>query len=193
MGSPHAGRVSIDGRLGDNARVLQTIPISADGDWPFYAPLYTGSRGSVLGWFKFLLPPGVTNQLTSWIRPSLSTGARYRSGFSNELSVIGSPYVVPAGTRVINCTNALLILRGADYGAGVTNQVILTAKNKVLNLGPENLTMSIVVTNGTFSGSVIRIERTNTFRGAFLQEQDIGLGYILGSNYVGEVRFEPAP
>ena len=187
-----AGRVSIDGRMGDNVRIQQTTFISKDGDWPFYAPMYTGNRGSVLGWMKFLLPRGLTNQLTSWIRPSLPT-AYYPHGFSNELSAVGSPYVVPAGRRVIDCTNALLILSGADFANPITNQMVLTANNAVQNLGPANVAMKIVVTNGTFSGTISRPVRTNAFLGVFLQQQNIGLGYFIGSNYIGEVRFEPAP
>ena len=188
-----SGRVSLDGRMGDNARIQQTIPISKDGNWPFYVPLYAGSRGSVLGWLKFLSPPGLDNQLTSWIRPSLTGVAYYRNGFSNELAAIGSPYAVPAGTRVINCTNALLIFKGADFANPVTNHMVLNANNILQNLGPENVSMKIVLTNGTFSGSIIRPARTNTFLGIFLQQQNIGLGYFLGSNYIGEVRFVPAP
>lgn len=188
-----AGRVSLDGRMGDNARVTQSaIFISKDGDWPLYVPLYTGSRGSVLGWLKFLSPPGLTNELTSWIRPSLSS-AYYRNGFSNELSAIGSFYSVPVGTRVINCTNALLVFNGADFATPITNQMVLNANNTLQNLGPENVAMKIVVTNGTFSGSLMRPARTNTFSGVFLQQQNIGLGYFIGSNYIGEVRFEPGP
>jgi hypothetical protein len=188
-----AGRVSVDGRLGDNARIRQTIPISGNGDWPFYVPLYKGSKGSVLGWMKFLSPPGFTNQLTSWIRPPMTTGAYYRNGFSNELSAVGSAYVTSPGVRVIDCTNALLILSGADFAAPITNQMTLTANNRVLNGGPYNVSMTIVRTNGTFSGSIALPTRTNTFRGAFLQQHNIGLGYFLGSNYIGEVRFEPGP
>jgi hypothetical protein len=188
-----SGRVSLDGRMGDNARILQTIPFSKDGDWPFYTPLYTGSKGSVLGWLKFLSPPGLTNHLTSWIRPTLSTGAYYRSGFSNEFATIGSAYTVPKGRRIIDCTNALLIVNSPDFGVPITNQLVLTRSNTVQNLGPENVKMKIVLTNGTFSGSLIRPTRTNTFLGVFLQQQNIGLGYVLGSNYIGEVRFEPGP
>ncbi|HKP36126.1 MAG TPA: S8 family serine peptidase [Pyrinomonadaceae bacterium] len=188
-----AGRVSVDGRMGDNTRIQQLIPISKNGDWPLYAPLYAANGGSVLSWLKFLSPPGLTNQLTSWIRRAMPTASYYRSGFSNELSAIGSPYSVPAGTRVINCTNALLIFNGADFATPITNNIVLNANNTVQNLGPQNVSMSIVVTNGTFSGSLMRPARTNTFRGVFLQEQNIGLGYFLGSNYIGEVRFEPGP
>src|SRR5688572_21559861 len=116
------------GRLNDNARVLQTIPISKNGDWPFYVTLYSGSKGSVLGWLKFLSPPGLTNQLTSWIRPFNTAAVYYRSGFSNELSALGSTYVAPTPTnRVIDCTNALLTLSGADFADPIMNQMVLTA------------------------------------------------------------------
>jgi len=186
-----SGRVSIDGRLGDNTRVLQTVAVSKNGDWPFYVPLYTGSKGSVLGWLKFLSPPGLTNQLTSWIRPFNSAATYYRSGFSNELSALGSPYMVPTTNRVIDCTNALLTLSGADFADPIANQMVLTASNTVVSGGPYNVSMSVVRTNGTFTGRLILPKRTNTFQGVFLQEQNIGLGYFIGSNYIGEVRFEP--
>jgi hypothetical protein len=185
--------VSIDGRLADKAQVRQTIPVSKNGDWPFYVPLYAGSKGSVLGWLKFLSPPGFTNQLTSWIRPFSATAAYYRNGFSNELSALGSPYVVPTNNRIIDCTNALLILNGADFVNPMTNQMTLTASDTVLNGGPYNVSMKVVGTNGTFSGSLILPRWTNTFQGVFLQQQNIGLGYFIGSNYIGEVRFEPEP
>jgi len=154
-------------------------------------PLYTGSKGSVLGWLKFLSPPGLTNQLTSWIRPFNSAATYYRSGFSNELSALGSPYMVPTTNRVIDCTNALLTLSGADFADPIANQMVLTASNTVVSGGPYNVSMSVVRTNGTFTGRLILPKRTNTFQGVFLQEQNIGLGYFIGSNYIGEVRFEP--
>jgi subtilisin family serine protease len=185
------GRVSLDGRMGDHARVLQTIFVSKNGDWPFYVPLYA-NRGSTMGWLKFLSPPGFTNQLTSWIRPANPSAPYYPNGFSNELIAVGSPYTIPTTNRVIDCTNALLILSGADFVDPLTNQMTLRANNTVVNVGPHNASMKIVPTNGTFTGSVIVATRTNTFQGVFLQQQNIGLGYFFGSNYVGEVRFEPA-
>jgi hypothetical protein len=187
-----SGRVSVDGRMGDSGRILQAIGVSKNGDWPFYVPLYAGGKGSVLGWLKFLDPPAFTNQLTSWIKPSIAGAAYYAHGFSNELIVIGSPFAVPTSNRIIDCTNALLILSGADFVNPITNQMVLTASNAVLNGGPYNASMKIVRTNGTFSGNLILAKRTNAFQGIFLQQQNIGLGYFFGSNYVGEVRFEPA-
>jgi subtilisin family serine protease len=187
------GQVSIDGKSGDGNRVLQTIGVSKNGDWPFYMPLYSGtSKGSTLGWLKFLSPPGLTNQLTSWIRPYNGAAIYYRNGFSNEISALGSTYSVPTTNRVIDCTNALLTLSGADFLEPLTNQMVLTASNTVLNGGPHNISMSIVRTNGTFTGRLVLPKRTNTFQGIFLREQNIGLGYFIGSNYIGEVRFEPA-
>ena len=185
-----AGRVSVDGRLADKSLIRQTIPISKDGDWPFYVPLYAGSRGSVLGWLKFLSPPGLTNQVMSWIRPSIPSAAYYKNGFSNELTAICSPYHVPTGTRVIDCTNALLTFRGGDFFP-ITDQLVLNANNTVQSLGPWNVKVNIVITNGTFNGTLIGPDGTNTFFGAFLQQYNIGLGYVLGSNYIGQVLFEP--
>lgn len=185
------GRVSIDGRLNDNARIVQTIPVSKNGDWPFYVTLYAGSKGSALGWLKFLSPPGFTNQLLSWIRPSNPAALYYANGFSNELSVVGSPYQISTNNRIIDCTNALLTLSGADFASPLMNGMVLTSSNTVVNGGPHNVSMTIVRTNGTFSGKVIFPMRTNTFQGVFLQQQNVGLGYYVGSNYIGEVRFEP--
>jgi hypothetical protein len=49
--------------------------------------------------------------------------------------------------------------------------------------------MSITRSNGVFSGSVKvpGTTRTNTFKGAFLQDLESGYGFFLGTNQSGSV------
>jgi hypothetical protein len=71
--------------------------------------------------------------------------------------------------------------------------VTLTQSNRVINGSANSLTLSITLTNGVFSGSVKvpGTTRTNTFKGALLQNQNSGTGYFLGTNQSGWVYFGP--
>ncbi|MFM2082163.1 MAG: hypothetical protein RL380_854 [Verrucomicrobiota bacterium] len=82
------GAVMLSGSLSDAAPLTQSTYLSKNGQWPLYAPLYTG-KGALLGWVTFTNQP--TLKLTgdvSWIKTNAS-GLYYSSGFTNPVTLFG--------------------------------------------------------------------------------------------------------
>lgn len=193
-----SGTITLGGSLADGTALSQAVPISKDGQWPLYASLYSG-KGSVWSWVQFDTSQPATNlqgQL-SWVRPPIPNSRYYPAGFTNVVLAEGSRITAPTTRtmRVINVTNGAVVFEGGNLAAAFTNFVELTEANKVT--GPASNRMSFVlnVTNGVFSGKVVTRDRTrtNTFKGAILQDLDTGHGYFLGTNQSGRVTFGPAP
>jgi hypothetical protein len=192
------GYVTLSGILADNFAWSQSVPVSRDGQWACYVPLY-GGLGSIWSWLLFDTnqPSAEINGDLSWIRPPRHGATYYPLGFTNDVLAQGSRYVPPTNstTRVIDVTNAVVIFDGGNLAAAFTNEVTLTPSNRVINGGPSSLSMSITRSNGLFSGSVKvpGTTRTNTFKGALLQDLDSGYGYFLGTNQSGSVFLAPPP
>ena len=88
-----------------------------------------------------------------------------------------------------------MIFDGGNLSAPFTNLVTLTPSNRVINASPNSLTFNFTASNGTFSGSV-KVPgalRTNSFKGALLQDLDSGYGYFLGTNQSGSIFFGEPP
>lgn len=188
------GKVTLDGRTADDKPIAQIANLSADGDWPFYASLYNG-KGVILGWFKFLSPPDLANQLVSWVRPTIAGSKWYPNGFTNDVTAAGSTYVYTSGSSILSWANGELILSGGDFAAPLTNSITLTSGNAIINNGPHNAQISLNALNGTLSGTFRASGGTKTYSlyGAVLQNLDIAVGYYAGTNSVGEVRLQTAP
>jgi plastocyanin len=192
------GYVALSGTLADNFAWSQNVPLSHGGQWACYVPLY-GGQGSVWSWLLFDTnqPSAEINGTLSWIRPARPGATYYPLGFTNDAEAQGSRYTAPtnATTRVINLTNGLVIFDGGNLSGPFTNVMTLTATNRFINGSSNSLSFSLVRSNGTFSGSVEvpGTTRTNTFKGAFLQDQDSGYGYFLGTNQSGSVFLGPQP
>ena len=192
-----SGGVRLVGALADGTIVSQSATLSGSGQWPLYLSLY-GGKGSVLSWVTFTnRPADDLNGLLSWIKPALPRVRYYRAGLTNETLLAGSVYARPIGAtnRVLNLTNGVVVLSGGNLAAISTNSVTLNAPNKVLNLSSNKLALRISLPNGLFAGSFKDPDSGRTFplRGALLQKQGLGSGYLLGTNQSSGVRFEAAP
>jgi len=188
-----AGNIVLNGRSGDGQVLSQAVPVSPSGEWPLYAPLYTAS-GSILSWLTFtndVIAP--VRGLLSWIKyPSTATGF-YRAGFSNELAVIGSRYAGSTSNRVIRMDYGQVIATDGNLAGPVVNTVRLGPTSTITTSGADGFKMTLNRTNGVFSGS-FRVPGTTTtrsFYGSLLQNRDVGLGYFLGTNQSGGIRFVP--
>ena len=159
-----------------------------------YVPLY-GGAGSVWGWMQFdgNNPAATVGGTLNCIRPMRSGAIYYPGGFTNTVAADGSRYAAPANTntRVINLTNGVVWFDGGNLTGPFTNLVTLTASNRVINGSANSLSLSVTTSNGIFSGSVKvpGTTRTNTFKGALLQDMDSGYGYFLGPSQSGSVFF----
>ena len=189
------GNVTFLGMLGDGSRATQKACLSKSGQWPLYMPLYAG-KGSVLSWAT--VADSNSNNLTgllSWIKPTLPLTRYCPGGFTNETPLMGSIYVAPATTnRVLNITNAVVLLARGNLGQPFTNNVVLGTDNKVRNTSSNSLVLTIALPTGLFTGTVTEpgTGRTILVRGALLQKQVLGCGFFLGTNQSGRVTIEPA-
>jgi hypothetical protein len=190
-----AGQVTLSGSLADGSALSQSVPVSRDGRWPLYASLYTG-KGSVWSWLAFDAynnpARGLEGDL-SWIKPAQLGVRYYPAGFTNEVVAEGSRYTQPAGltNRVIHLTNGVVSFEGGNLSAPFTNLVSLTLSNRVINASSNTLSLSLTLSSGLFSGSAtVPGTRQNVwFKGALLQNMDVGYGYFLGTNQSGSVYF----
>jgi hypothetical protein len=192
----NGGNATINGSLADGNTLSQVVPVSRDGLVPIYQSRYAG-KGSVWGWLEFDTnnPATTITGGLSWIKQPVAGATYYPHGFTNETTIGGSRYTQPATatTRVINLTDGVVICQGGNLSTSFTNTVTLTQSNRVINSGPISLTLSIALTNGTYSGSfgVPGTTRTNTFKGALLQNYNAGTGSFLGTNQSGWIYFGP--
>jgi len=193
------GQMTYTGSLADGTAVGPvSVPISGEGYVPLYAPLSSG-KSSVWSWLSLDTnrPGAGLSGWLSWIRPA-QAGAYYRAGLTNEVMVKGGRYTPPANTtnRVVDLTNGVVILEGGNLTAPLMNAVLLTATNKVIDLGLTNkLSLSLTLSNGTFAGSVREpgLTGSNIFKGVLLQNENSGYGYFLEINRSGRVVFRPVP
>ena len=179
-----AGAVSFSGTLADGTKVTQKTGLSKDGHWPLFAPLYKG-KGSLLSWVTFTNETGSDfNGLFNWFKQA-QTAKFYPGGFTNEATLIGSRFLPPTPTNlVLNLTNAVVAFTNGNVNPGFTNLVVLDTKGKVMNEGTNKMSLSISKSSGTFSGSVTPPGggKALSFKGALLQNQNVGSGFFLGTN-----------
>jgi hypothetical protein len=191
-----SGALSFAGWPGDNtAAALQSTMVCENGQWPLYLKLYSG-KGSMLGWLTFAATE--TNDITgdvSWIRPVISNTVFYAPGFTNVLAAEGSSYA--NGMPLLNLSTDQVCHVLFTNGNPVANFVndVRFVSNKVINLSPNKLSMTITNTSGIFSGTVTNPVdgRKITYKGALLQKRNAGRGAFAGTNETGRVLFEAAP
>lgn len=187
------GVATLAGTLADGTKVSRKVPVSRNGQWPLYAALYKGA-GSTLSWLTLTnRTTDDVNGLLSWIKPALPPSKQYPGGFACETMTIGSHYVRPAtGTnRVLNFSQTTIQFQDGNLAVPFTNTVTLSANNQITNLSSNKLTLAISVANGLFRGSVVdpSTDKPFSFRGALLQKQNIGCGFLLGTNLSSRVAF----
>jgi hypothetical protein len=190
------GVVRLYGELADGRPIVQAVPLSAEGCWPLYVPLYLKS-GSLLSWITFTnTTTDSLHGLLSWIKPARPLTRYFPNGFTNEASIVGSSFRPVAGTTncVLELTNALVVLGGGNLSGAFTNAVTLAAPNKVLNAGINTLSARINPASGTLSGSFVDpvTRRIHQFCGVILQQQRLGAGYVSGTNATGFMQLQPS-
>jgi hypothetical protein len=193
-----AGYLTLGGSLSDSNALSQSVPISQYGDWPLYQSRYAG-KGSIWGWLSFDTnnpAADITGNL-SWIKQAVPGATYYPGGFTNLSVPQGARYTAPSPNtnQVIALTNGFVVFEGGNLTGAFTNEVTLTETNRVINDSANALNFIINVTNGTFTGNVQvpGTHKTNTFKGALLQDQAIGSGFFLGTNQSGRVSLQPEP
>jgi hypothetical protein len=187
----------LGGALADGNSLMGSAPISATGYMPLYQSLYS-SKGSLLGWIHFTNEPPqnvAADSWFSWIKPPVA-GTLYPQGFASLVTsgVLGSPFANTAGGPVLNLTNATLVLGGGNLTNGALTFTNLNlSANSVTNAAQatgHGETNYLVITVNTNYGNVTVIfqptgSKTNTARGAVLQNSTNALGAFPGTNQTG--------
>jgi hypothetical protein len=200
------GNLFFTGTLGDGTKITQASFVSASGQWPFYASLYSG-RGSILGWLSFTGPARdtINGQATwfKWFNPGLKR--LYPGGYTFQTETIGSVYAFTNGTRALNFSQGQVVIEsgGLAHNLNLTNLVLLSTNNRVTDLTRTNhLTLSINPATGLFQGSFVTSESldrfynasnllTVPFFGALLPSLTNGTGYFVTTNQSGRVFLGP--
>jgi hypothetical protein len=187
--------VQVAGTLADSAALSQQTGVSLAGQWPLYASLY-GGRGLVMGWMQLN-----SNAPALWLLPPQATNRYYSNGFALTRDVVVARYRAPAaGQRVLNWTNGLAIVGGGNLPAPLTNQVVLTNNQfRVLGGSLSNLTLSLTLPNGAFTGSFKHpvTGLATAVKGTVVQDP-LGLypvgsgGWFLGTNQGGYILIRAA-
>jgi uncharacterized delta-60 repeat protein len=189
-----AGSVTIKGTLADGTTISQTVPVSTDGQVPFYVALY-GGKGSIFGWLA--LDDTTTNDIAGhlvWTKPGGVTGAFYRGGFTNEVETLGSIYTPPpSGSPALNLANGVVLLEGGNLTMRSMNNVTLDLSNKVTvtTTNANRLVLTLSVSSGTMSGSFFNsgTAKSSAIKGVLLQKANADGGFFLGTNQSGMVFF----
>jgi hypothetical protein len=183
------GKARFAGSLADGTKIVQSVPISKNGMWPLYVALY-GGNGSVLSWIT------VTNRSNddlngalSWIKLPNPVAKFYPAGFTNEYDAVGSIFVAPVGSNVVNSATAQVTFEGGNLPSDFTNLINLDLASKITNTSSNQLTMAISVKNGIFKGKVTDPTSGGSFSfgGAVLEKQHAGFGYLLGTSLTSKV------
>lgn len=169
-----AGRVKFTGALPNGTKLSQSAAVSADGQWPFYAPLKSGAQ--ILGWLVF------TNA-------SIGGELNWNSA---PVDVIGSPY--QPGTGPVNFTDGVVTLSGGGLNSDLSSDVSVLG-SRATGQGGNSVKLTISPGTGLFKGSMANPSggKPLNFSGAVLQNQDNGSGYFLNAGQSGRVSFGPQP
>jgi len=185
-----AGQVKATGSLADGTKFAQSTIASARGEWPLYASLY-GREGQILGWLGFTNSgPQNVGGTVNWIKAAVPRGKFYTNGFAMKLPVTGSSYN-PALTPLLDFASGVVVLTGGNLPNDITDNI--NADGNAVS-STNKLTLKLNGASGSFKGSVPNPVRRGliSFSGVFLQNQDFGAGYFLGTNQSGRVFFGPA-
>jgi hypothetical protein len=194
-----AGLITVAGSLADGTAISQSVSVSKDGRWPFYAAYAAppaGNGGAVFGWLSFSNEPATAlGGTVNWFRPAGRGPAFYQSGFTNlAVPVVGSVYN-PAARPPLALTNGQVTLGGGNLPFAITNQVTLSS-NGTITVAPPNtnkLALTINKTTGAISGSFANPsnpKQTVKINGVVLQNQTNAVGYFLGTNQSGAFLLE---
>jgi hypothetical protein len=182
------GKLKLTGSLADSTKFTQSATASASGQWPLYVSLY-GGQGQILGWLTFTnVGLESVGGDVSWIKHSVPTAKFYPNGFNIMPHATGSTYS-SALTPLIDFSTGVLVLSDGNLPGPITNVVTINGTSAT----GAGVTLSLSAAKGTFKGSFVNPGNAKIpFNGVFLQNQNFGSGYFLGTSQSGRVFFGPA-
>jgi hypothetical protein len=193
------GRVALKCFLSDKTVAVQKVPLSKNGEWPLYVPLYAG-KGSLISWVTFTTEgtSDFSGDLT-WSKPTASNAKYYSSGFIYSHPITGSRYSALVGStnRILKLTEAEVVFSGGNLSQSYTNEVIVGPSSRVTNNTPAlRLSFTFILPTGLFKGNFTPpgAAKAVPFGGAVLQSATNASGYFLGTNQSGRISLTvPSP
>lgn len=176
------------GSLANNTKVTQSTWLSKERDWPLYVSLNSG-QGVLMDWMHLDATNGVQGTNLLWLKPTVKT-KYYGPQFDVQTNVLGSAYTAPArGHRLMNLTNAVVVVSGGGLAQSLTNQFTVSSNNvaKTVSTDRYKPTLSFNLSQGSFSGKVYSGKTAVSFTGVVLTNGSAGWGYFLGTNQSGQV------
>ncbi|MDP9291235.1 MAG: CAP domain-containing protein, partial [Verrucomicrobiota bacterium] len=188
-----AGMVSVAGRLGDGSPFTSSSGLTAGNTFTLFSRLYaaTGSIGGEVT-FQSASDSDFSGTLT-WVKPARPADKFYPNGFSAQVEFIGSRYTPPAANSV--GSGGTVSFSGGNLAQAFSQPITISKKIIVSLPNAQRVTAALNPTTGVFSGS-FRSPQTltlKTFHGAFVQKQNAGAGYFLGTDMAGEVTVAGSP
>jgi len=187
------GGAALKATLADNTTLSLKTAVSKNGAVPLYASLYKG-LGAVVSWLMIDTnrPDTDASGLLDWFRQAQPKSKFYPAGFTNETMVEASWFVPPTTNRVLNLTNAVVGFTNGNLAADFANDVTLGIDQRVTNNSTNALTLKIQKTSGLFTGSVTPpgTRTARSFKGALLQKQNRGAGFLVGTNRTSQVTIQ---
>ena len=183
-----AGNIKLAGSL-DGTKLSQSAVGSLNGQWPLYVSLY-GGQGQILGWLSFT-NSGQENLGgdVSWIKAAMPAAKFYPNGFDFGTPATGSSYN-PAAVPLIGFNAGVVVLTGGNLSSDITSGVSVNGSTVT---STNKLSLKLSASKGTFKGSIANPSGKAgiSFSGVYLQNQNFGSGYFLGTNQSGRAFFGP--
>jgi hypothetical protein len=189
------GEARLAGKLGDGTTMTQSGPLTHDGRFQVFVPLYK-KAGVLSGWVDFTPIAQISdfNGTLHWTKPESPAEAFYPAGFDLALDILGSKFASPLNGRLIlnfNSTDGRSVLgfsRG-NLSELILKETVLSAQNKLIisNPGAESPRLAFTNSSGLFSGSFTPpgAGKRTPFAGVVFQKQAIASGHFNGSNQTG--------
>jgi hypothetical protein len=186
------GLVTLKGRLAEASVVAQKVPLSRNGMWPLFVPLYS-KTGAILSWVQFEdLAESDFHGTATWLKPFVPLSLYFPAGFNIVTEISGSRFVPSANALGFQTGKATFT--GGNLEAVHSNIVALGANNKISTQGGELLTGSIVPATGLLTGTFkpVGVNRPISVKGAVFQKANYASGYFLGTSQSGRFVIQPA-
>jgi hypothetical protein len=203
------GRATLRAYLPDGSRLIYINSLSKANTWPLYLPLYR-SAGSLSGPLTFRDRPDLSDFDAldlNWFKPA-STARRYPAGWLSGLKIdlLGSKYVVTAGSSVLNPPLAapqadgnvvVALTRGSLPESGLLHPLNLDPRDHARPIVGEKVPLSLSVNRSTgyvagrFYDPATR--RLLTYFGYVFQKQGMASGFFLNTQESGSFVLTPKP
>ncbi len=187
------GIITLVGNAPDGTSLSQSVPLSKDGRWPLFVPIYTkgsANLGEVYGWLNFA--SGKPSGNVVWYRPAGISP--YSNGFLDTNTLENSVFAAPtkAAPKALNFTVGLISFTGGGLSAPFSEIFLVANDGTIYTQGASKLKINA---KGQISGSVTDPVNASSAKlvGTVLQSANVAKGSVLWTNQLGEFTIAVSP